>query len=223
MPIFACGLPSSSHALPFRNDALSECPKQVRRHRLRPTGPHTHKEVFENYPGLFNLPEDLDAMAKKLDRERKEVREWATVKLKTEMLAKAHSMDLQWNGRRVNKFSDIGKSWDEDQSDANAKKMYGIMFGGFEGTNSAWSVNWEREYMELNDRHYIKEATTDGDKKIGCYQKQITISKIGQVKNFNKNFKVKIHMSVPPGYDDGKRDGRRKKGDFYLVDTRTVS
>jgi hypothetical protein len=162
-------------------------------------------------------------MAQKLDMERKGVREWATTKLKTQMLTTAHSMDLQRNGQRVNKFSDIAKSWEENQSDANAKKMYEIMFGGFEGTNSAWSMNWEREYLELHDRHYIKEATKDGDKKIGCYQKQITISKIGQVKNFNKNFQVKIHMSVPPGFDEGKREGRRKKGDFYLLDTRTVS
>jgi hypothetical protein len=223
MPIYAGDGPSSSFMPPLQKTALSKCPNQVRRHRLRPTGPHTSKEVFENYPGVFSLDADVEAMAKKLDRERKEVREWATKKLKTQMLETAHSLDLQWNGLRVNKFSDIGKSWDENQSDANAKKMYEIMFGGFEGRNSAWSMNWEREFLEKHDRHYLKEATNDGDKKIGCYQKQITISKIGQVKNFNKNFQVKIHMSVPQGFGDGKRDGRRKKGDFYLLDTRTVS
>ena len=37
------------------------------------------------------------------------------------------------------------------------------------------------------DGEYIKEATKDGEKKIGCYQKQITISKIAQIKNFHKN------------------------------------
>ena len=122
------------------------------------------KEVFENYPGVFSLDADVEAMAKKLDREKKEVREWATKKLKTQMLETAHSLDLQWNGQRVNKFSDIGKSWDENQSDANAKKMYEIMFGGFEGSNSAWSMNWERKFLEKHDRHYLKEATNDGDK-----------------------------------------------------------
>ena len=203
-------------------NALNHCPGQVRRQRLRPTGNHTHKDVFENYPGLFSLTSELDAMAKKLDKERKDVREWATVKLKTQMLKTAHSLDLRLNGNRVNKFADIAKSWVQDQSDANAKKMYEILFGGYEGSNAAWSMNWEREFMEQNDRVYRKEPTKDKDRKIGCYQKQITISKIAQVKNFNKNFQVKIQMSVPKGFDTCKRDGRRKKGDFYLLDIRTV-
>ena len=63
-------------------------------------------------------------MAKKLDKERKEVRKWATAKLKTQMLMTAHSLDLQWNGNRVSKFPDIAKSWVENNSDANAKSMY---------------------------------------------------------------------------------------------------
>jgi hypothetical protein len=162
-------------------------------------------------------------MAKKLDKERKDVREWATIKLKTQMLKTAHALDMRYNGNRVNKFPDIAKSWVADQSDSNAKKMYEIMFGGYEGSNSAWSMNLEREFMEANDREYLTELTKDKDKKIGCYQKQITISKIAQVKNFNKNFQVKIQMSVPKGFDAGKRSGRRKKGDFYLFDIRTVS
>ena len=220
-PIFA-GDGSSSYMHPLFKNALSKCPNQVRRHRLRPTGPHTHKEVLENYPGLFSLPSELDAMAKKLDKERKEVRKWATAKLKTQMLMTAHSLDLQWNGNRVSKFPDIAKSWVENNSDANAKSMYMIMFGDYEGINSAWSMNWEREYMEQNDREYMKEATKDRDKMIGCYQKQITISKIAQIKNFNKSFQVKIKMSVPK-VDAGKRNGRRKKGDFYLLDITTVS
>jgi hypothetical protein len=162
-------------------------------------------------------------MALKLDGERAEVRKWATGKLKTQMLKTAHSLDLQWRGNRVNKFTDIAKSWVENSSDANAKKMYEIMFGGYEGSNSAWSMNWEREFMEQNDREYIKEATKEGDKKIGCYQKQMTISKIAQVKNFNKNFRFKLQMSVPQGFVAGNRNGRRKKGDFYLLDMTTVT
>ena len=210
--------------LAWHKNTLANCPKQVRHHRLRPTGAHTHKEVFENYPGLFTLPSELDEMAQMLDKERKEVREWATVKLKTQMLTTAHSLDLQWNSKGEKKFSDIAKGcWVGNRSEANAKKMHEIVFGRCKGHDLAWSVNWERELMEQKDRDCIKEATKDGDKKIGCYQKQITMSKIAQIKNLIKNFELKIQMSVPKGFNEGKRDGRRKKGEFCLLDTRTVS
>ena len=120
--------------------------------------------------------------------ERNAMREcWATAKLKTQMLKTAHSLDMQWNGNCVSKFPDTAKSWVEhNRCDANAKKMYAIMFRGYEETNSKWSMNWEREFMEKNKREYLKEATEELDKKIGCYQKQITISKIAQSKNSNK-------------------------------------
>ena len=192
MPIHAGDSPSSSFVSPLRKTALSKCPNKVRRHSPRPTGPHTSKEVFENYPGVFSLDADVEAMAKKLDGERKEVREWAAKKLKTQMLETAHSLDLQWNGRRVNKFSDVRKSWDENQSDANAKTMCEIVFGGFEGTNSAWSMKWEREFLEKHDRHHLKEATKDGDKKIGCYQKQITISKLDRSRTSIKTSRLRF-------------------------------
>ena len=67
-------------------------------------------------------------------------------------------------------------------------------------------------HVEQHDREYMKEATKDRDNMIGGYwQKQITTSKIAQVKNFNKNFQAKIQMSVPKGFDAGKgMDAARK-------------
>ena len=212
-----------SHSVKQRLTDLVNCPNQVRRQRLLKTGAHTHKDVYENYPGLFSLKTELDAVAANLDTERKAVRKWATAKLNTKMLRTAHSLDLQWNGHRVSKFSDIAKSWGENKSDANAKKMYEILFGGFEGHNNKWSTNWEREYMVEKKREYLKEPTKELDAKNGCYQKQMRICKIAQVKNFNKGFDVKIQMSVPQGYKADKRNGRRKEGDFYLFNSRTVS
>ena len=55
--------------------------------------------------------------------ERKDVRESATAKLKTQMLKAAHSLDLQWNGNRVSKFPDIAKSWVKNKSDDSAKSI----------------------------------------------------------------------------------------------------
>jgi hypothetical protein len=69
-PCFA-GDPSLSiiHHPSWHENPITKCPNKVRRQRLRPTGVHTHKEVFENYPGLFSRPSELDAMAKTLDKE----------------------------------------------------------------------------------------------------------------------------------------------------------
>ena len=212
-----------SHNVKQRLTALANCPNQVRRQRLRQTGAHTHKDVYENFPGLYTLQTELDEVAETLDKERKKLRAWATAKLNTQMLKTAHSLDLQFNGRRVSKLSDIAKSWVENKSEANAKKMYEILFGGFEGHHSKWSSIWEQEYMAENKYEYLKEATKELDDKMGCYQKQITICKIGRVKNINNTFDVKIQMSVPQGYKADKRKGRRKEGDFYLFNSITVS
>ena len=128
------------------------------------------------------------------------MREWATAKLKTQMLKTTHSLHLQSNGNCVSKFRDIAKSCVENNSDANVKSMYTIMFGEYKGINSAWSMNWEWEYMEQNDREYMKEATKDGDEMIGCYQKQITISKIAQVNNFKKRLSGQDSDERPKGF-----------------------
>jgi hypothetical protein len=205
-----------------RVHALTHCPKQVRRKRLKDTGLHEHKDVYENYPGLFILPSDLDAMAGLLDKERKEVRDWASTKLKSQMLTRAHTLNLEVEGRRVNKYADISKSWESNRSNANAKKMYEILFGDFEGGNVSWSHDWEREFLNEHGREYVQEPTDEENKKIGCYRSQITMSKIAQVKNINRNFTWKIQMSVPKEYK-GDRNGRRKKGDFYLTNKTKVT
>jgi hypothetical protein len=205
-----------------RVHALTHCPKQVRRKRLKDTGLHEHKDVYENYPGLFILPSDLDAMAGLLDKERKEVRDWVSTKLKSQMLTRAHTLNLEVEGRRVNKYADISKSWESNRSNANAKKMYEILFGDFEGGNVSWSHDWEREFLNEHGREYVQEPTDEENKKIGCYRSQITMSKIAQVKNINRNFTWKIQMSVPKEYK-GDRNGRRKKGDFYLTNKTKVT
>jgi hypothetical protein len=200
----------------IRVHALTHCPKQVRRKRLKETGPHERKDVFENYPGVFSDPSDVDAMAGMLDKERKDVRDWATKKLKYQMLQRAHTLNLEIEGRRVNKYADISKSWEANPSDGNAKKMYEILFGDFEGSNVAWSRDWEELFLTEHGRAYVLEPTDAENKKHGCYRTQITNSKIAQVKNINRNFKWKIQMSVPKEFT-GDRTGRRKTGDFFLT------
>jgi len=183
---------------------------------------HGPKDVYENYPGLFQGDGDLKAMAMKLDQERRDVRIWATEKLKLRMLSRAHALNLQVGGLRVNKFMDIGKSWENDNSDANAKKMYEILFGDFEGANVSWSFDWEDEYLMEKNRSYVVEKVKKENERIGCYRAQITMTKLAQVKNINRNLTWKIQMSVPKEYK-GERNGRRKKGDFYLTNKELVN
>ena len=206
----------------LRINALTHCPQQVRRRRLKETGMHGQKDVYENYPGLFREDEDLKAMAILLDKERSEVRAWATSKLKLRMLSRAHALNLQVGGLRVNKLSDISKSWENDNSDANAKKMYEILFGDFEGANVSWSFDWEDEYLMEKNQSYVVEKDKKENKRIGCYREQITMTKIAQVKNINRNLSWRIQMSVPKEYKH-ERNGRRKKGDFYLTNKELVN
>jgi hypothetical protein len=121
---------------------------------------HEHKDVYENYPGLFNHPTELDAMGAKLDDERKALRLWATKKLRSKMLEWAHALNLTANGNRVNKCADVSKSWETDPCDTNAKKMYEIMFGDFEGSNAAWSHEWELEVLKEHWREHVKEHSS---------------------------------------------------------------
>lgn len=67
------------------------------------------------------------------------------------------------------------------------------------------------------------EQHKEDDKKIGCYRAQITMTKIAQVKNINRNLSWKIQMSVPKKYKGRERTGRRKKGDFYLMNKALVN
>ena len=220
-------IPSCYSNIPFvhpfwRIHALTSCPSQVRKQRLKATGNHEHKDVYENCPGLFHLPSELDAMGAKLDEERKAVRLWASTKLRSKMLGRAHALNLTVDGNRVNEHADISKAWETDPCDANAKKMHEIMFGDFEGSNAAWSHEWELEFLKEHRREHVKEHSKEEDKKIGCCRAQIAMCKIAQVKNINRNFTWKIQMSAPETCK-GKRNGRRKKGDFHLCNKSTAN
>ena len=171
----------------------------------------------------------MQKMCSKLDGERQDIRTWAAQETKKKMLKTATNQDMRFGIDRtlVRTFKDIYTSWTEDCDDANARKMYMVLYGGFEGSNAAWSKNLEREYMEKRDRECINEDEDRGKQKIGCYEKQITGAKTTQVKLLNRtgcNEKrgKSIQMSNP-GKEGGNAKARRKKGDFYVKNLTTVS
>ena len=93
------------------------------------------------------------------------MRVWASAKLKSQILSWAHALNLQVGGFCVNKYADIdGKSWEKDGGNTNAKKMYKIFFGDFEGANVSWSYAWECEYLMEHGRSYVVEHDKEVDK-----------------------------------------------------------
>jgi hypothetical protein len=216
------------------------CPPQVKRRRLKDTRNHTRDDVLMNYGHSYS---NLSAGAIKdicssLDKERQEIRTWATNEIKKRMLETARVCGMVFGRDKttVLQFNDIYTSWTEDSSDANARKMYQVLYGDYEGKNAHWSKILERKFMETFDRQYIVENDEAENSKIGCYEKQITGSKTTQVKLLNRaDAKEKRGKSIQmskPGPDarmsnQGRRNEnastRRKTGDFYVKNLVTVS
>jgi hypothetical protein len=206
------------------------CPRQVKRRRLKETNNHTNEDVLMNYGHRCAnfTPMAMQKMCDKLDDERKEIRTWATNEIKKRMLKTAIMCGMEF-GRdkmKVRQFNDIYTSWTDDCSDANARKMYMVLYGNFEGKHAHWSKNMEREYMENMERHYIVENDEGENKRIGCYEKQITGAKTTQVKLLNrtdaKEERGKSIQMSNPGKKAGEKSTRRKAGDFFVKDLRTV-
>jgi hypothetical protein len=213
-----------------QNIALPPIPDKVDRQRLLLKGPHGREEVLRNNGFEVSCPMVIAAMQDGLDVEREEVREWASDRLRERMLEKALSLNMKFKGSRINKHHDIKKSWREDGSDENAKKMYAVMFGDYEEKNAAWSKTMEREFMESNDREYIadKRKGEQERSKKGCYEKIITKAKTNVVRLMNRDTRACIYMSLPQAEavkipQSERTKTRRKRGDFYIVDTVTVS
>ncbi len=203
-------------------------PPKVHRQRLKLKGSHGRDHVMMNYGFELLGPESIERMKKQLDQESIDVRSWASDQLRTRMLNKALSLNMQYRGQRINKHKDIKSSWKEDPSDENAAKMYEVMFGDYENKNAAWSRTMERQYMESRDIEYLPDALAVNERtQKGCYEKIITKSKTIQVRLMNRDSARYINMSLPqkmvvtiPIADRQKI--RRKRGDFYIVDAETV-
>ena len=209
-----------------------ECPSQVRRRRLKESNKHTNEDVLMNYGhqcANFSAG-TIRIMCIKLDEERQEIRTWATNEIKRRMTKAAIVSGMRF-GRgksKVRHFNDIYTSWREDCSDANARRMYSVLYGNFEGKHAHWSENLEREFMERIGREYIAERGEGKIKKMGCYEMQITRCKSTQVKLMNRidaredRGKSILQMSNP-GEKAGMDNKRRKAGNSFVRDLKTVS
>jgi hypothetical protein len=201
------------------------CPK-VSLKRLKESGAHGRDNVLTNYGHDARHSEGafIDAMKIKLDEERDNVREWAAEEVKKRMQERAITVNVMWRGQIVRKFQDIKKSWTEDGSEENARKMYWVMFGDYEkdsASTNCWSKDMEKRYMEEKGIQCIEDP---GRKKRsrGCYQKIISAAKTTQVKMINKNCRLSIKISRGTVPTNQGRRFRRKNGDFFVLDTQTV-
>ena len=207
-------------------EALPPCPKQVSRGRLRVMGlHHTRDDVLVNFGHHYQTgdPALIDAMIATLDAEKAAISEWAIDKIKLRMQKKAISLNMMWRGRRISKFQDIGASWKADSSEENAKKLYWVMYGDYEGKRAGWSREMESDYMASSNLQYIADQEDASIREPrGCYERLITKVKTTQVKLLNRT-KRKILMSRPTNTRSTDDKSRRKKGDFFIFDEDSVS
>ena len=198
----------------------------MRRGRLRVMGlHHTRDDVLVNYGHHYQNgdPALIDAMIATLDVEKAAISEWATDKIKFRMQKKAISLNMMWKGKRVSKFQDIGASWREDSSEENAKKVYWVMYGDYEGKRAGWSREMESAYMVSSKLEYVADQEDASIREPrGCYERIITKVKTTQVKLLNR-YKRKILMSRPRTTTSVEDKSRRKRGDFFIFDEDTVS
>jgi len=167
---------------------------------------------------------EKDAMIDDLNEERTRVSKWAKAQVKRMMLASAQKLEVKWDGHVVQLFQQIGKSWAEDGTDRNARKLYFVCFGQFEKAPT-WSLTLELEYMTKNSLEYSM-LDCEQDKERGCYERIITHAKGTVVRAINdatkKTHDLRIAISRDGVLNSNKFD-KRSSGDFYIRGNSSVS
>ena len=79
---------------------------------------------------------------------RTKVNAWCrkTVKMAIVRSAKMHHM--KYRGRSVSQFKEVGKSWRDDDSEQNARKVFIACIGQFESEDNAWMIEKELECLK---------------------------------------------------------------------------
>ena len=230
-PAFLPPLAAQNPTALLQDASQYSCPPQVLRRRLKKSNKHTNADVLMNYGHqCANFSESkMRVMCLKLDEERQEIRTWATNEVKMRMLKSAIMCGMRFGPEMsiVRHFNDIYTSWTEDSSDTNARRMYSVLYGNFEGKNANWSQVLEGEFMSRMGREYLPELNEGKVKTMGCYEKQISGCKSTQVKLLNRTDaggeRGKCIQMSYPGKNKGVENSRRKAGDFFVKDLKTVS
>jgi hypothetical protein len=194
---------------------------------------HTEANLIEIHgnsrASKFTVEQVKDELAK-LNLERKNCLSWAKAALKKRMLKTAIEVKMKLQGKTVKRFNDIGKSWAQDGSVHNARLLFQVLFGNFEGRcNNGWSVELEQEYMNNNNLEYPPLKETEEEMK-GCYERVITHSKGKVVKGINTKADKTHGKAILITRPRQKQDASKKKewykrnlGTFFVRDRYKVT
>ncbi len=144
---------------------------------------------------------------------KKDCGDWARANIASDMLVFAASVGLKYKGRPVTNFSDIRKSWKVDPSLDNQKKIFHILYGGFD-EKPGWQREKEATYMTLRGYVY-KNVGWEGK---GCIERMMTCQKnalVGRVNNStDKTHGLSISIVRPENERSLNPNGRRPKSTF---------
>jgi hypothetical protein len=77
-----------------------------------------------------------------------QVSQWGAAEVKKRMLLAATRLNLKFNGKPVDSFEELKKSWEHDGGKVNTGNFYEICYGDYEGKNNQhWSRELEMECM----------------------------------------------------------------------------
>ena len=125
------------------------------------------------------------------------------------MLRLAVEVDLHYNGRLVSNIADIRKSWQTDASVENQKKIFHVLFGGFDD-QSRWQKDMELTYMNERNYEYINIPSWTTKK---CVERMMTSQKNCIVEKINKSTDNThgLYLSiVRPGSERLENPNRRR-------------
>jgi hypothetical protein len=171
-------------------------------------------------------PNQLEEEIKKFQDEAAAVILWGSDHVRIRMVRAAARVGLKVDGRAVDTFDDLKKSWAKDGGQVNVGKLYAICYGDYEGKiNQQWSRELEIKYMHEQNLKYDKEPSLR-DK--GCYEVCISHAKGNMVRQImnksNATHGGKIALSLKNKKDlsqyskdkMGHGPTRRDEGVFFL-------
>jgi hypothetical protein len=188
----------------------------------------THEHVLKSLGDAGRRLDRVQVTAKiaEFQLEALQVSQWGAVEVKKRMLLAAARLNLKFNGKPVDSFEELKKSWEHDGGKLNTGNFYEICHGDYEGKNNQhWSRELEMEYMR--DKNIVYDTEPKLREK-GGYEQCITYAKGNVVRlvmaRSNKTHHGKIVLSLKNskiltdlGQEMKKnKPERRKEGEFFF-------
>jgi hypothetical protein len=188
----------------------------------------THEHVLKSLGDKGRILDGVQVTAKiaEFQVEALQVIQWGAMEVRKRMLIAAARLDLKFDGKPVDSFEELKKSWEHDRGEMTTKNFYEICHGDYEGKkNQHWSREWEMKCMR------DKNIACDTEPKLrekGGYEQCITCAKGNVVRlimaRSNKTHQGKTVLSLKsskvltelPQQKKKEKPERRKQGEFFF-------